>query len=336
MNDAKFDLLVNLPSGFFSAPILQPIWQRLENIARLRLVSCDSIPEIAPLLRDADAVLMWSWPQLTPALLDECPRLRFSANIDILQSGAKVLWERGIPISVGRRGFSPAVAEMALGLMLAALRRTPNHHAEMWQNRESWVTKFPDDIDVRERQLSGRRVGIIGFGGVGQRLAQLLAPFQCDLKIHDPFLPAAVAEKFGVENIALDELVAHAEILVLCAAAKTGSKHLLQRQHIEALAPDTILVNVARSSLVDNAALLARLQRGDLSAAMDVFEREPLPVDSPFRALPNAYLSPHRAGGIWESVERIIEYLADDLAAWHRGDARSYALTAAMIDTLDA
>jgi phosphoglycerate dehydrogenase-like enzyme len=237
---------------------------------------------------------------------------------------------------VSRRGFSPAVAEMALLLMLSCLRRTPNHQAAMWSGNESWVEKFPDDIDRDERQLAGRHVGIVGFGGVGQRLAHLLQPFGCDLKITDPFLPDAVAQQFNAQNVSLDELISHSEILVLCAAANSGSKHLIEAGHIEALAPRSIFINVARASLVDNAALLARLQRGDIYAALDVFDKEPLEHASPLRSLPNVYLTPHRAGGVMESVERILQYLVDDLRAWHNGGERRHALSEAMIPSLDA
>jgi phosphoglycerate dehydrogenase-like enzyme len=206
----------------------------------------------------------------------------------------------------------------------------------MWSQSESWVEKFPDDIDRDERQLTGRRVGIVGFGGVGQRLAQLLQPFGCHLKITDPFLPDAVALQYNAENVSLDDLVAHSEILVLCAAANSGTKHLIEARHIEALAPRAIFINVARASLVDNSALLARLQGGEIYAALDVFDKEPLELDSPLRTLPNVYLTPHRAGGVMESVERILQYLVDDLRAWHEGAERRYALSEAMIPSLDA
>lgn len=335
MNSSRLRVLVNLPSGFFSHPLLTPIWNELEAFADVTKVSCNAPDELLPHLKQADAILMWSWPKLSHAMLDECPDLRFSGNIDIGQEAAKVLLSRSIPVSVSRRGFSPSVAEMALLLMLECLRRTPTFHAQMWQGEEAWVAKFPDDIDNDERQLTGRRVGIIGFGGVGQHLAQLLSPFECDIHIHDPFLPASVSERYGVQNVTLDDLIAHAEVLVLCAAANSGTRHLLEARHIESLAPKTVLINVARAALIDSNALLARLQRGDIYAALDVFDKEPLASDGALRALPNVYLTPHRAGGVMESVARIVQYLVDDLKAWHEGQPRKHALTEATIPSLD-
>lgn len=332
----KIDLLVNLPAGFFTHPDLADAFTRLDTLANVRKTSCNAADEILPHLQTADAVLMWSWPKITDEMLDRCPRLRFFAHLDVTQSMAKTLLGRGLPVSVAKRAFSPAVAEMALTLILSTLRRTPTFQAAMWAGHEEWVSQFPDDIDPHERQLTGRRVGLIGFGGIGQRLAELLAPFRCDIRVHDPYLPDAVAERFGVRNVSVDDLATHAEVLVLCAAANAGTRAILEARHIAALAPGAVLVNVSRASLLDGDALLARLRRGDLYAALDVFDREPLPADDPLRRLPNAYLTPHRAGGVIESVQRLLAYLTDDLEAFLEGRERRHPLDEAMIASLDA
>lgn len=331
----KINLLINLPPGFFTHAAMTPIFDSLRDIAEIRTSSHNTPEEIAPDMKWADAVLMWSWPVLTPELLGNPHRLRFSGNLDISQPGARYLFERGIPVSLARKGWSPAVSEMALTLILASLRRTSNYHAQMWQGSEPWVNKFPDDINPDERQLTGRRVGIVGFGQIGQRLAQLLAPFQVQLKVSDPFLPAAVSEKYQAPNVDLDELCRHSEILVLSASANAGTNKLIQARHIAALAPKSILINVCRAAVVDNEALLARLRRGDLFAALDVFDKEPLAADAPWRQLPNVYLTPHRAGGLIESLERIFGYLTTDLRACLAGRPLQHALTEAMISTLD-
>jgi len=96
-----------------------------------------------------------------------------------------------------------------------------------------------------------------------------------------------------------------------------------------------VLVNVARAALVDTGALVDRLRRGDLYAAIDVFDKEPLEADSPLRDIPNAFLTPHRAGGILASVQRTVSWLADDLEAHLAGRPRTYALVEAMVPSLD-
>jgi phosphoglycerate dehydrogenase-like enzyme len=332
----KIKVLVNLPQGFFSASQLQSQWQRLETIAEVRKTSYNTHDEIAHDLAWADAVLMWSWPHFTPELLSRAPNLKFSGNIDITQKGARAAFDNGLPVSVSRAGFSLAVAEMALTLILASLRRTSNYHALMWRGEESWVNAFPDDIPTEERQLTGLPVGIIGLGQVGRRLAELLTPFNVQLRVVDPFVPQTAIEQFGAQRVELHELIEYSDVVVLCAASNDGTSHLIGQNEIRKFRHNAIFVNVARAALVDTNALVNRLQRNDLFAALDVFDQEPLEADSPLRALPNVYLTPHRAGGLWSSVERNISWLIDDLELHFAGQPRKYALSEAMLPSLDA
>ena len=332
----KINLLVNLPAGFFTAPVLAAAFARLEKSAVLRKTSHNTAAEIEGDLAWADAVLMWSWPMLTHELLDKVPRLKFSAQLDVAQRAARIALDRKFPVSVARRGWSPAVAEMTLGLILAALRKISLYHAAMRAGTESWVRNFPQDIDADERQLTGRPVGIVGFGAVGRRLAELLAPFQCGLRIHDPFLPDEIAAQFRAAKVSVAELIKCSDVVVLCAASNPGTARLLGPAEIAAFRKGAVLINVARAALVDTAALLARLRLGDMYAALDVFDKEPLAAEAPLRALPNAFLTPHRAGGILASVERILGQLSDDLEAHLAGRQRQYALSEAMLPSLDA
>jgi phosphoglycerate dehydrogenase-like enzyme len=330
------NILVNLHETFFEQPELAPAWERLEKLGDVRRTSHNHADEIRADLAWAEAVLMWSWPTLTDDLLDSAPGLRFLGQMDIRQQAARTALGRGLPVSVSRHGFSPAVAELALGLILSTLRRVSDYHAAMRTGSETWVDAFPGDIDPRERELTGRSVGIVGLGRVGQRLAELLAPFRVNLFVVDPFVPDDILARHGAARVELSEMLGASEIVVLCAAANEGTRHLLGADEIAALRENAVLVNVARAALVDTDALVTRLQRGDLFAALDVFDKEPLVGDSVLRTLPNAYLTPHRAGGILGSVERIVGYLIDDLEAVIAGRPRQHALTQAMLPSLDA
>ncbi len=333
---AKINLLVNLPEGFFRTPALEPIFQRMETFAALRKTSHNMPEEIREDLAWADAVLMWSWPKLDDDLLDAAPKLQMAAQLDVSQSAGQVAIKRGFPVSQGRHAWSPAVAELALGLMLSTLRKISSYHMAMRAGTEQWVGSFPDSIDPQERQLTGRAVGIIGLGGVGRRLAELLGPFHVDLRVYDPFLPDGVAEQYNGRRGELMDLMKNSEVVVLCAASNAGTKHLLGREQIDAMPAGAVLVNVARAALVDTDALVDRLKRNDLYAAVDVFDKEPTPADHPLRKLPNAFLTPHRAGGVMESVQRILTMLVDDLEAHLAGKPRRHPLTEAMIPSLDA
>jgi phosphoglycerate dehydrogenase-like enzyme len=332
----KINLLVNLPGGFYKTAALKPIFARLNGFANVRRRSYNTAEEIGKDLAWADAVLMWSWPKLMPDLLDAAPKLKFAAQLDISQSAAKVALERGFPVSQGRSAWSPAVAEMALTLTLAVLRKTSDYHARMRVAKETWVGSFPDSIDPLERQLTGRPVAIVGFGQIGRRLRELLAPFGGEVRAVDPFVTPEAMQQQNVLKADLLGAIKASDVVVICAASNAGTKHLIGAREIRAFRKNAVLVNCARAALVDTDALVARLKKGDMFAAVDVFDQEPLAKNHPLRKLPNAYLTPHRAGGVMASVERILTYLIDDLEAHLAGKPRKYALTEAMVGALDA
>lgn len=327
-------LLINLPPTFFTTTAFQPEMQRLQASFQVRTTSHNTLDEILPDLRWAEAVLMWAWPALPADALASCPDLRMIAAINTNQTTVRSCYANQIAISEVRHCWSPAVAEMALGLILDGLRRISEHHMAMLTGTEEWVDAFPADIDPRERQLTGLPVGIIGFGRIGQRLAELLTPFQVQLRIHDPFISAAVAEKFNTRHTPVLELVESSDVVVLCAANNEGARSILGSKEIAALRKDAVLVNIGRSMLVDMPALVERLDRGDLIAMLDVFDQEPLEPDSVLRLLPNTYLTPHRAGGIHASVHRALNWLADDLESYFAGRPLQYAVTESMLSSL--
>ena len=325
-------LLINLPPTFFTHPQLGTHFNRFEQLAStIRKTSHNTTAEIMADLPWAEAVIMWAWPAFGVDELNLCPDFKFLGQINTTQKHVKACLARGITISEVRHCWSPAVAEMALALMLAGLRQTSAFHIQMRAGIEPWVNNFPQDIDPRERQLTGRPVGIVGFGGIGQRLAQLLQPFHGTLRIYDPYLPDAVAKQYGAQPVSMMELIHESDVVVLCAANNEGARHLVGVKQIAALRSNAVLVNVGRSMLIDMPALQKRIENGDLIAMLDVFDNEPLEVNHPLRKLSNAYLTPHRAGGIMESVERSLSMLADDLEAFINGKSLKYAVTEKML-----
>ncbi len=329
------NILVNLPETFFEQEELKPIFERLNALGDVRTSSHNTPDEIREDLGWAEAVVMWSWPMLDDELLDAAPNLSFCGNIDISQEGAKIALRRGLAVSQSRHGWSPAVAEMALTLMLTTLRRVSDYHMQMRHGEENWVQVFPADIDARERELTGRSVGIVGFGGVGRRLAELLVPFRCELHVSDPFVDQTVIDRFGASRVELNELIESSDVVVLSAASNEGTRKLIGPEQIAKMRENAVFINVARAALVDTDSLIERLRQGDLFAALDVFDQEPLEADHPLRQLPNAYLTPHRAGGLMASVERCVGWLVDDLERHLAGEERRHPLTETMILGLD-
>lgn len=149
------------------------------------------------------------------------------------------------------------------------------------------------------RLLRGKTVGLIGLGAVGRAIIDRLAGWETKILVTTP-RPRAVPP--GVEVVALDELLAVSDVVVVVAALNAETQGLLNAERLARMKKDAILVNTARGGIIDEAALVAAMKRGHLaSVALDVFETEPLPADSPLRDLPNAVLTPHRVGQTIES-----------------------------------
>lgn len=330
------NVLVNLPAGYVSHPHLRPHWARLEGLAgEVRYRSSGAWEAIADDLAWCDAIVTDRAPPLLDPQLDMATRLRFAAMLDVCQPAARVAFRRGLAISHGRFGGSAATAELALTLILGTLRRTAEHHAAMRAGTETWPRNLPDDLDLRERQLTGRPVGIVGFGHVGRRLAELLAPFACPLSVSDPLLEDEVLRSYGAVRLGLGELFERNDVIVICAAGHRGTRHLIGAEQLGRMRPGALLVNVARALIVDTDALLTRLTSGDISAAIDTFDIEPLPAGHPLRGLPNAYLTPHRGGTLMESLQRTLGWLIDDTEAFFAGKARRWAIHEGMVNTLE-
>jgi len=334
------NLLINFPPGFFTTPASKAILARAETLAAasgggVRKTSHNTPEEIRADLAWADHLIYWSWPVLEDAVLDAAPNLTWSGQLDCSRTGAETALRRKLPLSLGKFCWSPAVSEMALTLTLGLLRRTSDYHAAMRAGTETWVGDFPTSIDVRERELTGRSVGIIGFGRIGRRYRELLAPFHCVVRTYDPFLPAEAAVAAGVQLTDLNTVLADSDVVVICAANNPGSQKLIGAPEIARLRKDAVFINVARSALVDYDALSARLAHGDLSAALDVFDQEPLALDSPLRRQANLYLTPHRAGGLMASVERGLGQLVGDYERVLKGLAPQFPLLPQMVPGLD-
>jgi phosphoglycerate dehydrogenase-like enzyme len=153
---------------------------------------------------------------------------------------------------------------------------------------------------------------MIGFGHIARRLTGLLRPFGADIVAFDPYVPRELGEAYGVTFGTLDAVMRRD--VVFCLLPLTpGTARLIGAGELELLRPGSVFVNVSRGAVVDSGALIARLKRGDVIAGLDVFDPEPLPVDSPIIDLPNVFLSPHIGGVTEESRRRFFELMVDEI-----------------------
>lgn len=159
------------------------------------------------------------------------------------------------------------------------------------------------------RELGGATLGILGFGNIGQALHRLAAAFGMTVIAHTR-RPGSLPD--GVRGVSVDDLVAQADVLVLCCPLTDETRGILSAPRIAAMKPGAALINVARGPVIDTPALISALQAGRISAALDVFDVQPLPSDSPLFGLQNVLLTPHIAGTTEESMLRMGMGAADE------------------------
>jgi phosphoglycerate dehydrogenase-like enzyme len=259
-------------------------------------------------LREVDGVITgWGSPRMDVEALDAAPRLKIVGHAagTIKSIGSPALFEGGIPVLSAHAAIAPYVGEMALALTLAGLRQLPRHDRAI-RNERTW-----GDRAILPETLIGKRVGLVGLGATGRAFLKLLAPFGGTLSASDPHVTSEAAEALGVRLLPLDELLSTSDVVSLHAASLPETYHLLGRKELGLLPDGALLVNTARGQLIDPEALIEALESGQIRAALDVTEPEPLPPDHPFRVLPNVLVSPHISGPVperrWEMAALIVE-----------------------------
>lgn len=285
----------------------------------LRVISAATREEAEARLSEADVICvsgLWRDEWLARA-----PKLRFvqsiSAGVD--QYGKDAFRAAGVRLASAQGANATAVAQHAISLILALARRL--HHARDLQRDASWfgMAKTPA---TREDELSGKTLVVVGFGGIGARLgdyARALGMKVIAVKRDVARLGGAADEIVATEN--LHEVLPRADYLALTCPLTPQTRGLIDAGALAALKPGAALVNVARGAVVDEAALIAALEAGTLrEAALDCFETEPLPADSPLWAMSNVIVTQHVGGETRAYEDNVTDILLDNLARLSRGD----------------
>lgn len=222
-------------------------------------------------------------------------------------------FRRAIRVLSCAPAFGPQVAEMALGLALAASREICAGDAAMKAGEEIYFANQSTFV------LYGKTVGFIGYGGIARSLQPLLAPFGVKILAYDPWIPEGYLRLQGVTPVGLDDLLARSQVVFVLAVPSTENAALLNREKLEKIQAGAVLVLVSRAHVVDFEALTDLLLEGRFKAAIDVYPVEPFPKDHRIRTAKNVVLQAHRAGSVREALWEIGSMVVDDLEAVLRG-----------------
>jgi phosphoglycerate dehydrogenase-like enzyme len=313
-------IAVLLPSGARKRNLSPEAEQSLTSWAKVRWVEKEeplSEQEKSEFIKDAEGVITgWAAGPLTVNNYEAAKSLRI---VGVIGSSVQHLapleaMDRGIVICNTAAAIGHSVAEFALTQILCLLKDMVENHQVVagggW--RSDWEER-------PARDLWGRKVGLIGLGACGRIMARLLKGFNCEILGYDPYLPGGVAGELGVKMVDLETLLKESEIISLHAGRTQETKKMINRETLALLQDGAILVNTSRGALIDEEALAEKVKEGKIKVALDVFEPEPPAVDSPLRKLPNVLLSPHVAGGTWDTLERVGWAVVEDMKRFFEG-----------------
>jgi len=230
-------------------------------------------------------------------------------NLDVAAATA-----RGVAVSTGPGlpDSIEAVAELALGLLLSLARQIPANDRNVRAGRWSVAPSV---------MLHGGTMGIVGLGRLGRSLARFGQALGMTVIASGPTLTAERAAASGVEFVGLDDLFRRADAAFVCTRLSDRTRNLVTRQHLELLKTSAYLINVARGPIVDEEALIELLRQGKIAGAgLDVFGREPLPVDHPLTTLENVVLTPHIGWVTAKNCERFVDSVVASITAYLDGD----------------
>jgi hydroxypyruvate reductase len=249
------------------------------------------------------------------AVMDRLPNLGLICSYGSGYEGVdiKEAVKRGIIVTYSPAANSSAVADLAMALLLAANRRIVMADKlvrdGLWHGNA--VARMPD-----VRGLTGRKIGIFGFGAIGAKIAARAAAFETEVAYHTRSRKTGVPYAF---HETLQALADWADILMVAVRADASTRHLVNSNVMRALGPEGILVNISRGTVIDEQAMIALLQSGELgNAGLDVYEHEPLVPDS-LKALPHVVLAPHIGGSTFEAHEARQSLVAVNIEAFFAG-----------------
>ena len=232
-----------------------------------------------------------------PAMLAAAPKLRavISPYTGISGFDENAATGCGVLIANGHAAENTdSMAEATVMLILALQYDLHGSERALRENR-------PRDPVSKARMLKGKQVGLIGFGQMGQAVAQRLGGWGVRLQTFSPRTPPDIQP--DVQRVALETLLATSDVVAVVTSLTPATQNLLDAGRLALLKPDAVLVNTARGGIIDEAALMGvAAAKPGLRIALDVFAREPLPLDSPVRGLAGAILTPHRVGHTQESL----------------------------------
>lgn len=285
--------------------------------ARIELLEEKTEDAVADAVEEADGIIVDASTPVTARVIEGSDRLRVVGragigvdNIDVDAAAAAGITVVNVP-----EYCLEEVSTHAVSLLLACVRAIPQYDRAVRSGDWDWKTGQP------LRRMSGRTVGLVGFGNIARRVATKLRTFGVDVIATDPYVDGTTMREYGIEKVPFEHLLGRAAYVSIHVPLFDETEQMFSTAEFERLDDDCIVVNTARGEIIDQEALVAALEDGEIaSAGLDVLESEPPNVDSGLLGRDDVILTPHTAWYSEESRSDLSEGVASGVAAVLRGE----------------
>jgi phosphoglycerate dehydrogenase-like enzyme len=314
-----------------------------ETLARLAqlcdVVASEPLHEFASV--DARQVLAqidvlvtgWGSPYISADVLAAAPRLKLVAHAagTVKSLLDPIAYERGVLVTNAVDANAIPVAEFTLAAIIMANKRVLEFRDLYRADRRRRSSHALMDQPIGNYR---RTIGIVGASRIGRRVIGLLENLDCDVLLYDPFVAGDDPVAASVELVALDALMARSDVVSLHAPSLPETRGMIGAGQLKLMRDGATFINTARGALVDEAALVAELVTGRISAVIDVTDPEIPPAGSPLFELPNVLLTPHMAGAVGSERARLGRLVADEVERFVRGEPLRFAVEPKLLERL--
>ena len=306
-----------LLTNHYSGEPLKIIKSTVPDGFKLQVLDAAEQPELVSRAGTADYFLASGRLKINSGVLERAVNLkmiqRTGVGLDSLDLG--LIKEKNIPVYVNQGVNADSVAEHTIMLILASLKKLPQVDSKtksgIWSKQAQ---------GVRNYELKGRTVGLIGMGNIGRRTAKMLQGFEDNILYYDEY-PAekATEEELKLTRVTLNELLERSDIVSLHCPLLDKTRHIINNESIKLMKDGAVIVNTARGPLIDEDALIEALKSGKLAyAGLDVYEKEP-PVGSELFKLENVITTPHIGGITYDSFYRMMHDAMRNIELFEKG-----------------
>lgn len=288
--------------------------------------------ELQTLLPEMDALITgWGCPRIGIDVLGKgkYPGILAHTGGTIAPYVDAGTYQAGIHVVSANELYAKSVAEGTLAYMLSALRRIP--YWDHMVKSGSWR-----GAEFENYGLFGKRVGLTGFGATVRHLLPLLKVFDTEILVCSGHLSSEECQVYGVKPAGLEEIFSTCDVISLHNALTDTTRHMINGNLLGMIQDGAVLINTARGAVIDQQALISALSERRFTALLDVFETEPLELDSPLRSMDNVILVPHMAGPTSDLYERVGRTMIEEIKNFKENKTLRYEIPASAMNFMTA